>query len=215
MDAQVISAMARWPDVPAVYGWLSLSESGQWRLHPGGDAAQRTDTPGEAITSPQILAFMDRNYAADDRGCWYFQNGPQRVYVRLDAAPFIAQTASDTATGKLKLRTHTGLDLREIDALYLDAAGRLYVNSDRGPALVAGRDLPALLDAMTVVDDGVNGVAEEDLGERLLRCIDGDKTVMVDLSAVVGFPSEPLPLQPCAVDQVEERLGFRRLPMAG
>src|SRR5690606_10073287 len=70
MDSQVIAAMARWPDVPDVYGWLSLSSSGHWRLHPLGDAIVLPDSPGEAITSPQILAFLGRNYAADAQGQW-------------------------------------------------------------------------------------------------------------------------------------------------
>ncbi len=82
MDQAVLDALQRWPDVPAVYGWLSLDKRGRWRLHPDQGAAQ-------AITNPQILAFMDRNYAADAAGCWFFQNGPQRVYVDLLGAPYI------------------------------------------------------------------------------------------------------------------------------
>src|SRR3546814_16941226 len=87
MDEQVSAAMARWPDVPDVYGWLSLSERGEWRLHPQGDALLPQHcapgaccSPGEAISSTTILQFMNRNYAVDDAGQWYFQNGQQRVY---------------------------------------------------------------------------------------------------------------------------------------
>lgn len=160
MDEQVTAAMARWPDVPAVYGWLSLTESGQWRLHPAGDALRHPRSSGESITSPQILAFIDRNYAADEHGQWYFQNGPQRVYLRLDAAPFIVQTVLDPASGRLRLRTHTGLDIRRLTALYLDEHGRLYAATDRGAALVAGRDIPALLDALTVT-----GIVEPQAGQ--------------------------------------------------
>jgi hypothetical protein len=28
----------------------------------------------------------------DERGCWFFQNGPQRVYVKLEATPYIARS---------------------------------------------------------------------------------------------------------------------------
>src|SRR3546814_9129311 len=99
MDENVIAAMALWPDVPDVFGWLSLTERGHGRLHPQGDAllpvgvAGNGCSPGQAITSPPILHFIDRNYAADTHGRWYFQNGPQRVYVRLDAAPYILHTS--------------------------------------------------------------------------------------------------------------------------
>ncbi len=140
MDDQVLAAMARWPTVPDVYGWLSLAATGRWRLHPHGP-----DTPGEPITNPQIIAFIGRNYGADDAGQWYFQNGPQRVYVSLDAAPWIVRTDTD-AQGQLQLKTHTGLHFGPIQAWWLGASGRLYATAPQGPGMIAGRDLPALLD---------------------------------------------------------------------
>lgn len=85
MDDDVKAALVRWPNVPAVAGWLSLDGRGRWHLHPQGDAAE--GGPGESITNTQILAFIERNYEHDDQGRWFFQNGPQRVYVRIDAAP--------------------------------------------------------------------------------------------------------------------------------
>jgi hypothetical protein len=38
---------------------------------------------------PALREFIARNYAADERGCWFFQNGPQRVYVTLAYAPLV------------------------------------------------------------------------------------------------------------------------------
>ncbi|MBP7581842.1 MAG: DUF2946 family protein, partial [Vogesella sp.] len=32
MDALVLAAMDKWPNVPAVYGWLRLDARGQWWL---------------------------------------------------------------------------------------------------------------------------------------------------------------------------------------
>src|SRR5690606_19718277 len=101
----------------AVRGWMSLSEHGQWRLHPIGDAWQaggrgdRSLSPGEPIHNTQLRAFIDRNYACDDEGRWFFQNGPQRVYMGLDAAPFILHTGSTPST----LFTHNGLGVGRID----------------------------------------------------------------------------------------------------
>ncbi|MBO9354008.1 DUF2946 family protein [Bordetella petrii] len=142
MDSSVKAALARWPDVPAVYGWLSLDERGRWRLHPLGDAAD--DGPGESITNTQIVEFIGRNYAADGEGRWYFQNGPQRVYVRLDAAPYLLRRADDG----IGLATHTGLPVRAVTAWWLDDSGRLYAQADAGPAMVEGRELPALLEQL-------------------------------------------------------------------
>ncbi len=146
MDDAVLAAIQRWPDVPAVSGWLSLDERGRWRLHPQGDAGQ--GGPGEGITSPAILAFIDRNYAQDDAGRWFFQNGPQRVYVRLDAAPYILRVGADGAG----LQTHTGQPVATLSAWWLDEDGRLYAATDAGPGMLDGRDMPRVLDALRLHD---------------------------------------------------------------
>ena len=77
MDAVVAQAMAKWPDVPAVYGWLSLDRRGNWLIK------------GERITNAALRDFIARNYEADDEGRWYFQNGPQRVYASLAYTPLV------------------------------------------------------------------------------------------------------------------------------
>jgi hypothetical protein len=142
MDPSVIEAIARWPNVPAVAGWLSLDSAGRWRLHPEGDADK--SGPGEPISNLAIVAFIGRNYAHDAQGRWFFQNGPQRVYVRLDAAPFILRTGIDGSM----LETHTGLPAGAVSAWYLDESHRLYADAEAGPGMIAGRDVAALMDAM-------------------------------------------------------------------
>lgn len=221
MDKQVIAAMARWPDVPAVYGWLSLTETGQWRLHPEGNAIRQPDSPGEEITSPQILAFISRNYSSDEGGQWYFQNGPQRVYVRLDAAPFVVHTTLDSYTGRLKLRTHTGLDIRQLRSFHLDDTGRLYAATDRGAVLVAGRDLPALLD---VLEPAQPSIASDEAGAHrsapqyadthaaLSHCLESGQTVWLQSKQVQGFHDDTLAVHLSPCEELESILEFRRLP---
>lgn len=153
MDEQVLAALARWPNVPAAYGWLSLSRRGQWLLHPHGQAWGVPDEePGEPITNPQILAFIKRNYQSDDQGRWFFQNGPQRVYVRLDGAPWILRTSSDTSTAPALL-THTDQPYGPIIRWWLDDGGHLYAQSDQGAGLITDRDLIQVIDALRT-DDG-------------------------------------------------------------
>lgn len=146
MDASVLAALQRWPNVPAVYGWLSLDARGTWRLHPLGDGVE--GGPGESITSPQIIAFIDRNYAGDADGNWFFQNGPQRVYVRLDAAPFILRLAGDNGG----FETHNGLPVKNVSQWLLDEQGRLLAATEHGAAMLDSRDLAAVLEQLRTSD---------------------------------------------------------------
>jgi Protein of unknown function (DUF2946) len=139
MDPSVKTALQRWPDVPAVYGWLSLDGRGRWRLHPLGDAC--LGGPGESITNIQLLSFIDRNFGCEADGRWFFQNGPQHVYVRLDSAPYILRYAESSSA----LQTHTGLLITSVWGWYLDDGGQLYAMTDLGPGSIDSRDLAHLL----------------------------------------------------------------------
>ena len=108
MDEQVIKAMARWPNVPAVYGWLRLDRRGKWHLVdrnvPGFDETR--DGAGSPITSPPILEFIERNYTHDEAGRWFWQNGPQRVYVDIEAEPLVLRVLGQGDA--VRFVTHTG-----------------------------------------------------------------------------------------------------------
>lgn len=142
MDQSVMDALQRWPDVPAVYGWLSLSARGNWRLHPLGDAQQ--GGPGQGITNPQILGFMGRNYGCEPDGRWFFQNGPQRVYVRIDAAPYLIHLRPETG----ELITHNGLTVQQVLAWFADDMGQLFAQTDLGGAKIDDRDLQSIADIL-------------------------------------------------------------------
>lgn len=138
MDQSVLDAVKRWPDVPAVYGWLSLTARGEWKLHPLGDA--QSGGAGVGISNTQILGFIDRNYDTQPDGAWFFQNGPQRVYVRLDAAPLIIHT--DPASQSLI--THHRKTVRRVSGWLCDETGQLYAKTDCGPSRIDDRDLLTL-----------------------------------------------------------------------
>lgn len=142
MDQSVLDAQIRWPDVPAAYGWLSLSARGEWRLHPLGDAD--LGGLGEGITNIQILSFFGRNYASEPTGEWFFQNGPQRVYVRLDAAPFVVRL--DPTLGALV--SHNGQVIEHVTQWLLDEDGQIYAQTNLGPARIDDRDLGLLADLL-------------------------------------------------------------------
>jgi hypothetical protein len=133
MDEIVEAAMRKWPNVPDVYGWLALDRRGNWLLR------------GERIANTALNAFIDRNYACDERGCWYFQNGPQRVFAALHATPFIFSL--ERPDGVMIATAHTGVSAQRIDAALLDDAGSLILATNLGPGLVHDRDLATALDA--------------------------------------------------------------------
>ncbi|MGE0797177.1 MAG: DUF2946 family protein [Lautropia sp.] len=144
MDEQVLRAMRKWPDVPAVHGWLRLGRRGQWLLvdrgQPGFDEAR--DGAGSPITSPPIVEFIGRNYGHDERGAWFWQNGPQRVFVDLELAPLIARVLNEPPQQRLVL--HTGELVERIDAAATDADGNLWLRTEHGPALLDDRDIGQL-----------------------------------------------------------------------
>ena len=88
MDDIVKQAMRKWPDVPNCFGWLALDRRGQWRMR--DDAAQQAGAPGDPIRHDGLVQFIARNYQCDADGRWFFQNGPQRVFVELEYTPWVA-----------------------------------------------------------------------------------------------------------------------------
>jgi len=95
MDELVQAAMAKWPHVPDCYGWLGLDARGRWWMRdeqtqhrgPFAGAGSTAASKGSWLQHKPLIAFIHRNYGVDERGCWYFQNGPQRVFVELEKAP--------------------------------------------------------------------------------------------------------------------------------
>ena len=193
MDDIVKQAMAKWPNVPHCYGWLALDARGGWRMR--DEAAQHANAPGDRLNNAALLAFINRNYASDERGCWYFQNGPQRVYVNLATTPYVART--DPSLG---LVVQTGEALAPLEHAYMTPSGALLVQGGGKLAQVDDRDVAQLIAAME--KDGAP-VADEALMAWLET---GDGTVSLSVNGTrVGV--ERLP-----EGELGERFGFVALP---
>jgi len=117
--------MAKWPNVPAVYGWLSLDRRGSWRIK------------AERIANAALREFIARNYLADERGCWYFQNGPQRVFVELAYTPLVVHFEDQG------LLDHCARPFSS-SSFFQDDEGSVLVEGERGIALLDDRDLARL-----------------------------------------------------------------------
>ncbi len=140
MDAIVEAALRKWPNVPHCYGWLALDARGNWymrdeRIQAAGPFPR---IKGSRIEHQKLLAFIERNYACDAAGAWFFQNGPQRVYVQLEAAPWVWRI---NATPGWPVQSHTGLDAGAVQGAWLDEQGRLFLHTELGCGLVHTLDM--------------------------------------------------------------------------
>jgi hypothetical protein len=148
MDDWVVRAMERWPNVPALFGWLGLDRRGRWLIR------------GETISHPRIIETINRNYACDEHGRWFFQNGPQRGYISLARTPFVLHRIQDGAG----LTTHTNLRVEHATAAFLDEEGALVLATEHGPGEIAGGDLDWALQRLT---HGGQIVSEDELADAL------------------------------------------------
>jgi len=191
MDDSVKQAMARWPNVPNCYGWLALDRRGQWRMR--NEYAQQHGLSGDPIRHEALIAFIERNYQHDERGAWYFQNGPQRVFVSLAYAPWIARLHQ----GQLRATSQRAFTLR---ACHADEHGNVLLagevegeSGDAGKlqvALLHDHDLDAFSSACTWHGEACGG----NLG-------------------VFHFDGTDVAIEPIVEDEVPTRYGFVRQPL--
>ena len=174
MDDIVRQAIAKWPNVPHCYGWLGLDARGNWymrddRIQAAGAFAHNK---GSLLKHEKLLDFIHRNYECDDRGCWFFQNGPQRVYVELEAAPWVWRLSAE-----YRVTSHSGRAAIPRSCV-LDKQGRLYLDTDIGFGLIHTLDMEQAADT---VEQGV--WKPQDIAAA-------------DLPARFGFVRSPQGLQP-------------------
>lgn len=166
MDDIVRQAMAKWPNVPHCFGWLGLDGRGNWCLRDeqaqaqgpfaGGPPAAR----GSVLQHDKLIAFIGRNYGSDDAGQWYFQNGPQRVFVELEISPWVWRVDQH-----FSVLAHTGEPAR-VQCCLVDEIGRVYLETDLGFGLVHSMDM---LHAADAIESGLwvpGSVSANDLPTR-------------------------------------------------
>jgi hypothetical protein len=137
MDDIVRQAMAKWPNVPHCYGWLGLDARGNWYMRDDRTQAAGAfpQAKGSLLRHEKLVDFIQRNYGHDAEGQWYFQNGPQRVYVELEITPLVWRLGPGD-----RVATHAGAEARP-RACLVDELGRLYLDSELGFGLVHTQDI--------------------------------------------------------------------------
>jgi hypothetical protein len=137
MDDIVKQAMAKWPQVPDCYGWLGFDDRGDWYMRDDGVQAQGdfAKAKGSKLAHTKLIEFIERNYACDSLGRWYFQNGPQRVFVELQSVPFVWRVLESGL-----LTAAQGQTIELLESL-VDENGRLYALTVKGLGLIHSMDI--------------------------------------------------------------------------
>lgn len=191
MDEIVKRALAKWPDVPACTGWLLLDRRGQWRMR--DEQAQATGAAGDIVMHAALRAFIERNYACDEKGQWYFQNGPQRVYVDLEYTPFVVrlQEVPQAEGAALRLYDHTGQDFAA-EACWNDDAGNILFSNKGRVALLHDHDLE-IVSRHIRLDDSPSLRSESSIGELRLgsRTLDIGTIESARVPECFGFVQHP------------------------
>jgi len=148
MDDIVRQALAKWPNVPDCYGWLGLDARGNWFMRDdraqnlGPFAGGNTASKGSQLKHEKLIDFIQRNFEADAAGQWFFQNGPQRVYVELEITPLVWRVSDD-----FSVHDHLGR-LARVQRSFVDEQGHLYLEADLGFGLVHTMDMNAAANAV-------------------------------------------------------------------
>lgn len=176
--------LPHWPNVPACYGWLSLDARGCWRLK------------GERVEHGGLFKFLNAHYDSDESGNWLVNNGPQRVYVELESAPWVVRLLPDGV-----LQTHSGCQARALAPVLVDEDGRVSLKTDLGPAAIDDRDLVLFLAELE--DPQGRSVDESTLGSLL----EGASTIELRWRG--------LPVRHARSSEIPGQLGFQRKPIPG
>ena len=157
MDDIVKQALAKWPNVPDCYGWLGLDARGNWYMRDdraqaagpfggvaGADPARNLAAKGSMLRHDKLIDFIQRNYECNKQGEWFFQNGPQRVYVELEATPFVWRV---DGAPDFEVTAHTG-QVAITQRCIIDEHGRVYLETALGFGLVHTQDMLQAADAI-------------------------------------------------------------------
>jgi hypothetical protein len=166
MDDIVKQALTKWPNVPDCYGWLGLDARGNWymrdeRAQACGDfASGKPGAKGSMLQHAKLIEFINRNYDVDAQGAWFFQNGPQRVYVELEATPHVWRVQFCGVVSSNA--SHTVVFQR----CFMDERGWAYLQTSAGFGLVHTQDVAALDQAIENKRWNIEDVVSSDLPRR-------------------------------------------------
>ena len=206
MDEQVLRSLIKWPNVPHCFGWLALDRRGQWRMR--DEFIQANGLPGNVIQHKALNEFIARNYACDTKGRYFFQNGPQRVFITLDATPWIVRIIPTDAEPNLLTQCQSSF---KPQGALSDESGNIYITG------LVKNTADESADAENTSNDFIQ---IECPSIALLH--DHDLDFFADLAKLReeacsfggswSWHGETLPLDPIHSDELSERFSFVKKP---
>ena len=172
--------------------------------------SQTNNLPGNVIQHTALNTFIARNYACDYTGRYFFQNGPQRVFITLDATPWIVRLIPEKTD--LSLLTQCE-NLFDPQGALSDEAGNIYITGLIHQTIDENRS--------STSSDG-DFVQRESLSIALLH--DHDLGLFSDLAKLQeqacsfggswNWHGKILPLDPIHSNELSKRFGFIQKPEA-
>ena len=202
MDEQVLRSLIKWPNVPHCFGWLALDRRGQWRMR--DEFAQANQLAGSVIQHVALNEFIARNYACDSLGRYFFQNGPQRVFITLDATPFVARIIPSESGPQLL--TQCGTEIQPQGALS-DEKGNIYITGN------ITQSVSDQIDGTVFTRTESPSVAL--LHDHDLELFSDQSKVMEDACSFRGswqWDGKDLPIEPIHSLELSERFHFIKAP---
>ena len=202
MDDLVLQSLIKWPSVPNCFGWLALDRRGRWRIR--NEYAQKYNLPGEVIQNNHFNEYIKRNYSRDINGRYFFQNGPQRVYISIDAAPWIVRITPSNES--LQFVTQCQNQFHPQEALS-DESGNIFISGltmqtilhEKGPVAFIQENQPSI----ALLHDH-----DLDLFADLAR-LDGHSC---NLESSWSWLGRRLPIHPIRSLEIPGRFGFKKNP---
>mgnify|MGYP002654820398 CR=1 FL=1 len=205
MDQGIAQSLVKWPNVPHCFGWLALDRRGAWRMR--DDYAQNNGLPGDVIKHAALNAFIARNYASDVDGRYFFQNGPQRVYVNLDATPWVVRMMpTGNADHPWQFQTQCDSVLTPTTA-FLDEAGHILIEGKLTQTICSGTNQFSETERLSIAL----------LHDHDIELFSGLTTLSNAACALEGswqWHGHDLKLEPIASTEVARRFQFQTQPQA-
>ena len=202
MDEQVLRSLIKWPNVPHCFGWLALDRRGQWRMR--DEFAQDNQLAGSVIQHAALNEFISRNYACDSLGRYFFQNGPQRVFITLDATPWIARIIPSESGPQLL--TQCGTQIKPQGAL----------SDEKGNIYITGIIVQSLSDQIdSTVFSQIESLSVALLHDHDLDLFSDQSKVIEDACSFRGswqWDGKELPIEPIHSLELSERFRFIKAP---